>query len=252
AVTLTLRASAAAAHAGDLHRAVSLTRSALAGLGQDADLELAARVRYTLAGNLLRVDNLSAAFAHSSEAFALIPAEPPSPTWVWAAATHVMAARQVGEIETALRVGRRALRVAEELGVADARADLLISVIGLEDDNRTTERGRRQLREARELARRAGNAPVELRALFNLAIGCFESGAPADCLDRAAEGLERARRSGLLSSPYAREMRYLRLLVRYTLGHWEECLREAAEDEAGGPPAAGAHTVAPVLYVALA
>ncbi|MEV8247976.1 AAA family ATPase [Streptomyces rochei] len=252
AVTLTLRASAAAAHAGDLHRAVSLTRSALAGLGQDADLELAARVRYTLAGNLLRVDNLSAAFAHSSEAFALIPAEPPSATWVWAAATHVMAARQVGEIETALRVGRRALRVAEELGVADARADLLISVIGLEDDNRTTERGRRRLREARELARRAGNAPVELRALFNLAIGCFESGAPADCLDRAAEGLERARRSGLLSSPYAREMRYLRLLVRYTLGHWEECLREAAEDEAGGPPAAGAHTVAPVLYVALA
>ncbi|WP_440580318.1 ATP-binding protein [Streptomyces sp. PT19] len=252
AVTLTLRASAAAAHAGDLHRAVSLTRSALAGLGQDADLELAARVRYTLAGNLLRVDNLSAAFVHSSEAFALIPAEPPSPTWVWAAATHVMAARQVGEIETALRVGRRALRVAEELGVADARADLLISVIGLEDDNRTTERGRRRLREARELARRAGNAPVELRALFNLAIGCFESGAPADCLDRAAEGLERARRSGLLSSPYAREMRYLRLLVRYTLGHWEECLREAAEDEAGGPPAAGAHTVAPVLYVALA
>ncbi|RSS25096.1 AAA family ATPase [Streptomyces sp. WAC08452] len=252
AVTLTLRASAAAAHAGDLHRAVSLTRSALAGLGQDADLELAARVRYTLAGNLLRVDNLSAAFAHSSEAFALIPAEPPSPTWVWAAATHVMAARQVGEIETALRVGRRALRVAEELGVADARADLLISVIGLEDDNRTTERGRRRLREARELARRAGNAPVELRALFNLAIGCFESGAPADCLDRAAEGLGRARRSGLLSSPYAREMRYLRLLVRYTLGHWEECLREAAEDEAGGPPAAGAHTVAPVLYVALA
>ncbi|MFE9058052.1 ATP-binding protein [Streptomyces mutabilis] len=251
AVTLTLRASAAAAHAGELHRAVSLTRSALAGLGQDADLELAARVRYTLAGNLLRVDNLSAAFAHSSEAFALIPAEPPSPTWVWAAATHVMAARQVGENETALRVGRRALRVAEELGVADARADLLISVLGLEDDNRATSRGRERLLEARELARRAGNAPVELRALFNLAIGCFESGEPADCLPWAAEGLDRARRSGLLSSPYAREMRYLRLLVRYTLGHWDECLREAAED-AGAPSAAGAHTVAPGLYVALA
>ncbi|MFC8871754.1 ATP-binding protein [Streptomyces sp. NPDC057148] len=252
AVTLTLRASAAAAHAGDLHRAVSLTRSALAGLGQDADLELAARVRYTLAGNLLRVDNLSAAFAHSSEAFALIPAEPPSPTWVWAAATHVMAARQVGENRTALRVGRRALRVAEELGVADARADLLISVIGLEDDNRATSRGRERLLEARELARRAGNAPVELRALFNLAIGCFEAGAPEDCLSWAAEGLERARRSGLLSSPYPREMRYLRLLVLYTLGHWDECLREAAQDDSGPPPAAGAHTVAPGLYVALA
>lgn len=101
-VTLTLRASSAAAHAGQAHRAVSLTRSALAGVGQDTDTELAAQVRYTLAGNLLSVDRLTAAFTHSSEALALIPAEPPSRTWVWAAATHVMAARQVGENETAL------------------------------------------------------------------------------------------------------------------------------------------------------
>lgn len=251
AVTLTLRASAAAAHAGELHRAVSLTRSALAGLGQDADLELAARVRYTLAGNLLDVDNLSAAFAHSSEALDLIPADPPSSTWVWAAATHVMAARQVGENETALRVVRRALRVAEELEVPDARADLLISHTFLEGGNRRTPEGRKRLREARELARRAGNAPVEMRALFNLAIGCFEAGDPEECLHWAAEGLDRARRSGLLSAAYPREMRYLRLLVQYTLGQWDECVREIADDT-GVLPAAGGHTVGPGLYVALA
>ncbi|GAA3987738.1 hypothetical protein GCM10022384_39610 [Streptomyces marokkonensis] len=250
-VTLTLRASAAAAHAGELHRAVSLTRAALAGLGHDADLELAARVRYTLAGNLLSVDNLSSAFAHSSEALGLIPAEPPSSTWVWAAATHVMAARQVGENETALRVARRALRVAEDLGVTDARADLLISLAGLEGGNRSTPKGRERLLEARELARRSGNAPVEMRALFNLAIGCFESGDLEECLPWAAEGLDRARRSGLLSSPYPREMRYLRLLVQYTLGHWDDCVRGAA-DSVGVLPAAGGHAVGPALYVALA
>ncbi|CAM5390573.1 LuxR family transcriptional regulator [Streptomyces purpurascens] len=72
-VTLTLRASAAAAHAGELHRAVSLSRSALGELGQDTDSELAARVRYTLAGNLLSVDSLTAAFAFSSEALGMIP-----------------------------------------------------------------------------------------------------------------------------------------------------------------------------------
>ncbi|MFD8203852.1 helix-turn-helix transcriptional regulator [Streptomyces sp. NPDC003470] len=251
AVTLTLRASAAAAHAGELHRAVSLTRSALAGLGQDADLELAARVRYTLAGNLLSVDNLSAAYAHSTEALELIPAEPPSSTWVWAAATHVTAARQVGENETALRVAHRALRVAEELGVTDARADLLISLTSLEGGNRSTPAGRERLLEARELARRAGNAPVELRALFNLAIGSFESGDLEECLPWASEGLERARRSGLLSSPYPREMRYLRLLVQYTLGHWDEVLRESAE-QAGVRPAVDGHALGPGLYVALA
>ncbi|MFJ6074589.1 AAA family ATPase [Streptomyces sp. NPDC093065] len=251
AVTLTLRASAAAVHAGELHRAVSLTRSALAGLGQDADLELAARVRYTLAGNLLSVDDLEAAYSHSSEALALIPAEPPSSTWVWAAATHVTTARQVGENETALRVARRALRVAEELEVTDARADLLISLTSLEGANRATPAGRERLLEARELARRAGNAPVELRALFNLAIGCFESGDLEECLPWASEGLDRARRAGLLSSPYPREMRYLRLLVRYTLGHWDEVVRESA-DHAGHGPALDGHALGPGLYVALA
>ncbi|MFJ7071951.1 ATP-binding protein [Streptomyces sp. NPDC098781] len=250
-VTLTLRASAAAAHAGESHRAVSLTRSALAGVGQDADAELAARVRYTLAGNLLGVDSLTAAFAYSSEALALIPAEPPSRTWVWAAATHVLAARQVGENETALRVAREALRTAERLQVTDARADLLISLAGLEGGGRRTPEGRERLREARELARSSGNAPVEMRALFNLAVGCFESGDLQGCLPWLAEGLDRARRAGLLSSPYPLEMRYLQLLVLYTLGRWDECLT-AAETDADVLPAAGGYTVGPALYVMLA
>ncbi|MFI6936279.1 AAA family ATPase [Streptomyces sp. NPDC050287] len=250
-VTLTLRASAAAAHAGQAHRAVSLTRAALAGVGQDADSELAARVRYTLAGNLMGVDSLTAAFAYSSEALAMIPADPPSPTWVWAAATHVLAARQVGEDGIALRLAREALGVAEQLDVADARADLLISLAVLEGGGRRTRQGREQLREARDLARRSGNAPVEMRALFNLAVGCFESGDLDECLPWLTEGLDRARRAGLLSSPYPLEMRYLRLLVLYTLGRWEECVRAATAD-ADVLPAAGGYTVAPALYAALA
>ncbi|MFE9452857.1 AAA family ATPase [Streptomyces sp. NPDC006739] len=250
-VTLTLRASAAAAHAGDAHRAVSLSRAALAGVGQDADSELAARVRYTLAGNLLGVDSLTAAFGYSSEALAMIPAEPPSRTWLWAAATHVMAARHVGEDETALRVARQALRVAEELGAADAQADLLISLAGLEGGGRRAPEGRERLRRARELARSAGHAPVELRALFNLAVGCFESGDPRECLHWLTEGLDRARRAGLLSSTYPLEMRYLQLLVLYTLGRWDECAREAA---AGATvlSAAPGFAAGPALYVALA
>ncbi|GAB2888039.1 helix-turn-helix transcriptional regulator [Streptomyces deserti] len=250
-VPLTLRASAAAAHAGELHRAVALTRSALADLGQDADSELAARVRYTLAGNLLNVDGLTAAFTHSSEALAMIPDDPPSPTWVWAAATHVMAARQVGETGTALRVARRALRAAEQLGMTDAQADLLVSLAASDDGGRRTPQGRDRLLRARELARASGNAPVELRALFNLAMGSYESGALQECLPWLAEGLDRARRAGLLSSPYPREMRYLQLLVLYTLGRWDECVRAAAADTEVLPAASG-YTAGPALYVALA
>ncbi|MDX3308819.1 ATP-binding protein [Streptomyces sp. NPDC054884] len=250
-VTLMLRASAAAAHAGEAHRAVSLTRAALAGIGQDADSELAARVRYTLAGTLINVDSLSAAFAYSSEALAMIPAEPPSPTWVWAAATHVLAARQVGDFGTALRVARQALEVAERLDLTDARADLLVSLAHLEGEGRRSPEGRARLEEARELARRGGNASVEMRALFTLAVGAYEAGEPQECLPWLAEGLDRARRAGLLSSPYPLEMRYLQLLVLYTLGRWDECLRTAAADLAV-LPASGGFAVGPALYVALA
>ena len=250
-VTLTLRASAAAAHAGDAHRAVSLTRSALAGIGQDTDAELAARVRYTLAGNLMDVDSLTAAFAYSSEALAMIPAEPPSRTWVWAAATHVLTARQVGENEIALRVARQALRTAEELQLVDARADLLISLATLEKGGRRTKEGRERLAQARELARQAGHAPVEMRALFHLAIGNFESGHLEESLPWLTEGLDRARRAGLLSSPYPLEMRYLQLLVLYTLGRWDEC-EKAATSDAKVLPRMGGFTMGPALYVALA
>ncbi|MCX4589053.1 AAA family ATPase [Streptomyces sp. NBC_01549] len=250
-VTLTLRASAAAAHAGQTHRAVSLTRAALARAGSDADSELAARVRYTLAGNLMRVDSLKAAFTYSSEALAMIPAEPPSYTWVWAAATHVMAARYMGHDEDAERVARQALHTAEELRLADAQADLIISLVGLEDRNRRTAEGRERLRRARDLARGAGNVSVEMRALFNLAIGAYESGALDECLTWLAEGLERANRSGLASSPYALELRYLQSLILYTLGRWDECARAAAVDAERLPPAGG-FAVGPALYVSLA
>ncbi|WP_328632314.1 helix-turn-helix transcriptional regulator [Streptomyces sp. NBC_00356] len=249
--TLTLRASAAAARAGDPHRAVQLTRSALARAGSDADSELAARVRYTLAGNLIRIDHLEAAFTYSSEALALIPAEPPSGTWVWAAATHVLAARHVGRNEDAERVARQALGVAERLELADAQADLTISLVGLEAHNRRTEQGRDRLVRARELAGGSGNLAVEMRALYNLAIGCYESGDLDGCLPWLADGLDRARRAGLLTSPYALELRYLQSLLLYTLGRWDECARAAAADTELLPPAGG-FAIAPALYVALA
>ncbi|MEU9187460.1 AAA family ATPase [Streptomyces sp. NPDC048484] len=250
-VTLTLRASAAAAHAGETHRAVSLTRAALARVGSDEDSELAARVRYTLAGNLMRVDNLTAAFTYSSEALAMIPADPPSRTWVWAACTHVMAATYVGDDETARRVARQALGIAEELDVPDAQADLMISLVSLEGENRTTPEGQGRLRKARELARRAGNTAIEVRALFNLSIGSHEAGDLDECLSWLSEGLERAGRAGLLASPYPLEMRYLRSLVLYSLGQWDACVR-AAESDAERLPAAGGYAIGPALSVALA
>ncbi|MGW6159448.1 LuxR C-terminal-related transcriptional regulator, partial [Streptomyces sp. NPDC055144] len=191
------------------------------------------------------------AFAYSSEALGLIPAQPPSRTWVWAAATHVMAARYVGRDEDAERVARQALDIAEGLRLADAQADLVISLVGLEAHNRRTPQGRERLLRARELARTAGNLQVEMRALYNLAIGCYECGEMDPCLTWISDGLDRARRAGLLSSPYAVELRYLQSLLLYTLGRWDECTRTAADDVTLLTATSGFAT-APALYVALA
>ncbi|MFI6938819.1 AAA family ATPase [Streptomyces sp. NPDC050418] len=249
-ITLTLRASAAAAHAGENHRAVTLTRAALARVGSDADSELAARVHYTLAGRLIGIDSVAAAFTHSSEALAMIPPEPPTTTWVWAAATHVMTSHYTGDVDTARSVGEEALAKAEALGMSDAQADLTISLVGLGDFKRRTPEGRERLRQARDLARRAENDSIELRALFNLAIGSFEAGALDECLSWLTDGLDRARRVGLLTAHYPLMLRYLQSLVLYTLGRWDECV-ETARADADRMPAAGAFVTGPGLYVAL-
>src|SRR5690606_23372550 len=133
----------------------------------------------------------------------------------------------------------------------DAQADLLISLVGLDGRHRHSPEGRELLTRARELARTAGHAPVELRALFNLAMGCYESGDLDACLSWVTEGLALARGAGLLSSPYPLGMRHLRLTGRDVLGRWDACLR-AAEADTEALSAAGGYTMAPALYIALA
>ncbi|MET7303628.1 AAA family ATPase [Embleya sp. NPDC005575] len=223
-VSLMLRASAAAVRAGEAHRAVVFARTALDRLGAHADVDLAVTVRYTLASSLMSVDELQAAFEFSSQALAMIPAEPPSRTWLWAAATYVQAAYYSRDDETARRVGRQVLAVAEELGTDDALADAIISLTGLEWASRQSPEGRERLQQARELARRSGNTTIELRALFSLAMGSFESGLLQESLRWLDDGLELARRTTRSSSPFPLEMRYLRAQLLYTLGHWDDAL----------------------------
>ncbi|MFE2866955.1 AAA family ATPase [Embleya sp. NPDC059259] len=247
-VSLMLRASAAAVRAGEAHRAVALARTALDRLGAHADIDLAVTVRYTLASSLMSVDDLQAAFEYSRQALAMIPAEPPTRTWLWAAATFVQAAYFSKDDDTALRVGRQVLAVAEELGTDDALADAIISLTGLEWASRQSFEGRERLVQARELARRSGNTAIELRALFNLAMGSFEAGLLQESLGWLDDGLELARRTTRSSSPYPLDMRYLRAQLLYTLGRWDDAL---AAVPSSVPSSAYGHVAAAALYVPL-
>lgn len=245
-VALMLRASAAAVRMGEAHRAVTLARAALAKVGSHADTNLAAKVRYTLASNLMSVDNLQAAYEFSNQALALIPADPPSLTWLWAATTHVQAAFYVSKLDVAQELGDRVIAVAEALGADDVRGDVMISMTGMSKENRQTEAGREKLRTAHSLARKAGNPAVELRAMFNLAMGTYEAGLLDESLRWLDDGHERARHTAQLNSPYPLEMRYLRALTLYTLGRWDDALAAA-----GTAPSAFGHVAGAGLYVPL-
>jgi hypothetical protein len=87
-VSLLLETAAAARTVGEPHRAVALLRAALEQLGPDADPAVRARVHYTLAQAMVRVEDDAGAHRESTAAMALVPAEPPSEVRTWAAATH--------------------------------------------------------------------------------------------------------------------------------------------------------------------
>ena len=107
------------------------------------------------------------------------------------------------------------------------------------------------MREARKRPAARGSSRWRCARCSTSAIGCYESGDLDECLTWLADGLDRARRAGLLSSPYPLELRYLQSLVLYTLGRWDECARAAAAD-AELLPSAGGFATGPALYVALA
>ncbi|GAA4990402.1 helix-turn-helix transcriptional regulator [Yinghuangia aomiensis] len=245
-IALTLRASAAAVRMGEAHRAVHLARAALDRVGSHGDTLVAAKVRYTLASSLMNVDSLHSAFEFSREALALIPEEPPSLTWAWAAATHVQAAWYIRRIDVVRDVGKRALAAAEKLGADAVQADVLISTLATHEANRQTSEGREILYRARDLARRAGDTAIELRAMYGLALGCFEAGLVEESLAWTDEGLDLARRTAQTSSPYSLHLRYVRALALYTLGRWDEALKAA-----GSAPSAFGHVAEGALYVPL-
>ena len=124
---LLLEAAATARTAGELHRAVALLRSALEALGRDGDPVERARVHYTLAQALVRVEDLAGAQRESEAAMALVPAEPPSEVRTWAAATAARMSYSLGRMAEGDAAAEEALAAADALGLDGAWSDTAVS-----------------------------------------------------------------------------------------------------------------------------
>jgi DNA-binding CsgD family transcriptional regulator/tetratricopeptide (TPR) repeat protein len=244
--SLLLDTAAAARAVGELHRAVALLRSAQQLLGPDGDPQARARVHYTLAQGLTRIEESAEALRESSAAMRLVPADPPSAVRTWAAAVHARTLYALARIAEGDAAADEALAAADALGLDSAWADTAVSLARVEGaGDLPTVRAR--LHEARARAERSGDADVEMRVWFSLAIVAYEAGRIDETLEHTSAGLVRARELGVEWSFYGAELRHLEVVARYVGGDWDGSL--AAADELARVPDMAAHVRADGLLV---
>jgi DNA-binding CsgD family transcriptional regulator/tetratricopeptide (TPR) repeat protein len=243
---LLLETAGAARTVGELHRAVALLRSALELLGPDAPPVTRARVHYTLAQAMVRVEDETGAHRESAAAMALVPAQPPSEVRTWAAATHARMSYSVGLTEEAETAADEALAAADALGLDAAWSDIAVTQVRARPGGDPASVQAR-LDEALVRARRSGDVDVEMRVLFNLATVAFEAGRIQEALSWTRRGTGRARDLAIEWSYYPAELRHLQVTALYMAGDWDESLAEA--DLLARVPEMAAHVRADGLLV---
>ena len=110
--------------------------SALELLGPDADPAVRARVHYTLAQAMVRVEDVAGAHRESAAAMALVPADPPSEVRTWAAATHARMSYSLGLMAEGDAAAEEALAAADALGLDSAWSDTAVSQVRARPDER--------------------------------------------------------------------------------------------------------------------
>jgi class 3 adenylate cyclase/tetratricopeptide (TPR) repeat protein len=189
-----------------------------------------------------------AAFAHMRRARELLDPLPPSAVKAHAIVTASRFMMLAAEDEEAIRLGREALAIAEELGLDEVRASALNN-IGSSRSNLGDDGWRADLDEAVRVAE-AANAPFELvRAKGNLAANLWASGdlLPAFHLWSDSEGI--SHRFGQVG--FARWFSGVLVSAMYIVGDWDGALAAAetfiADVEAGRP-----HYLSSMAYLARA
>lgn len=205
-------AATAAGKAGQLDRAVQLTRAAVDEAADDPARQAA--LRTCLARHLTSAERGREAMGVARQAVERLTE--PSAQRAWALATYARAALNCDEDDEAERAAADAVAVAREVAAVDAEADALttLAVLVVDDEDRAAG----LLADALVLARRSGDLSTELRTMYNLANNRYYAGDVARAVEIGDEAVERARSSGMLWSTYAIEMLMLGHLFRFVQG----------------------------------
>ncbi|QFY06523.1 AAA family ATPase [Nonomuraea phyllanthi] len=210
---LAFRGAVAAADSGDKHRAIVELRA----------LPPASEVSERLAYYLYEADDQPGAIAAAQAAVESAPDQPAlaralatqARTLIWSSRHH--------EIEA---LTERALKTARSCGARDAEVGALLTLA-------TYVEYRGEIARAHELVHTAsaegtGDLAMDLRARFHHARIHFEQGLLAQAAEVADDGIRMAFETGLKWSTYGTDLRFLRFLIHYVAGEWDQAEAVAA------------------------
>ena len=237
-------AAGAASRAGEVARAVLLSREAVAAAAGDPHRQ--APLRTALARHLMGEERVTDALEETAQALTVLRDDPPSGDRAWALATHARAALNLDRDDEATRAATAAIEVARAAGAAGAEADALTTLAVLVVDD--AERAAELLAKARDRAREAGDIVTELRCTYNLIATRYYAGDLDAAADVVTSGARRAAAAGLTWSVFGVELRVFGELIRYV--HGDLSAPRRAADPA--PEGAAASLTSVELYAAVA
>jgi class 3 adenylate cyclase/tetratricopeptide (TPR) repeat protein len=224
---------------------VALLASGVREARAAGEVESAAEIERTLAVHFWQAGERDRAFGHLDSALELVDALPPSPAKAATVGTASRFRMLATDYDEAIRLGRRALAMAAELGLDDVRAAALIDVGSSRALSGEVEEGLAELNEATDAAA-AANTPHELcRAKSNRAASLWKEGELLEASEFWDDAREDATHYG--DSVFIRWFRGVSATNAFVLGRWDEALAGVdefiAEIEAGSP-----HYLAPQAY----
>jgi tetratricopeptide (TPR) repeat protein len=219
-VTLTLKAADATAAAGRVHRTLALLQTQLAALPDSAPAEDRAALLVALAGTCFLLDTSLDILQITTEAAALVPADPPTRLRAELAGVRARAFALYHRPDEAARWAVEARELGEELGLPGVVAEAGVTLADLDQRAGDPDTSRRTLERSAADAHAAGELVAELRSLFKLGSLHWGLGRLDDAIEVFATATDRGRAAGRPWAPYGFDARLMLALISYVNGDW--------------------------------
>jgi DNA-binding NarL/FixJ family response regulator/tetratricopeptide (TPR) repeat protein len=224
-ISVTVRATSAAAAAGHQFRAVALAQHELDSLPPDAPTWDRVRLIQVLVATAQVLDTNLDLLQLTSEAVRLLADQPPSRMRALVLNLHARASQDRARDDEAIRWATEALTIAEDLDFPGIATDARLMLARLDERSGDPLRAEAAMTTAIKGAAAAGESMAELRALYSLASLHYGQGRLTKAIELYRKVTERARDLGRPWAQYGLEAACIGAIAAHVSGDWP-----AAED----------------------